>query len=177
MKAVKIGIPIFLVCFTLWLIFAPPANVGYAPAQPINYSHKLHAGQLGLDCQYCHTGVIYGKKAGVPSLNICMNCHSAIGYGNSEIEKVQKLWAEKKAPEWVRVHNLPDHAKFSHVAHVTALMKPNEPTKKVCMNCHGDVSKMEVVAQVKDLNMGFCINCHREHEDKGAKLNCSTCHY
>ena len=177
MKAVKIGLPIFLVSFTIWLLASPPAQVGYAPTQPINYSHKFHAGELGLDCQYCHTGVTWGKKAGVPSLNVCMNCHSAVGYGNPEIEKLQKMWAEKKSPAWVRVHNLPDHAKFSHAPHIKALKKDNDPSIKACKHCHGDVTKMEVVAQVKDLNMGFCVNCHRDNEAKGAKINCSTCHY
>ena len=166
-----------LVIFLLWALVAPSQNIGYAPEQPIEYSHELHAGEYGLDCLYCHTGVLEGKKAGVPSLNVCMNCHLSIGFGNKKIEKLQKYWEEKKSPEWVRVHNMPDHVRFSHAPHIKIFFKAGQPTKMACIPCHGDVANMKVVSQVESLNMGFCIECHEDNASLGAQTNCSACHY
>ena len=165
------------VIFLLWALVAPSQNIGYAPEQPIEYSHKLHAGEYGLDCQYCHNGVTQGKKAGVPPLNVCMNCHLSIGFGNKKIKKLQRYWEEKKSPEWVRIHNMPDHVRFSHAPHIKALLKPGKPTKTACVQCHGNIDSMKVVSQVKSLNMGFCIDCHKENTSLGAKINCTECHY
>lgn len=176
-KIIKIGLPLFLVSFVGWIIFAPPPQVGYAPDQPIPYDHQLHAGQYNIDCQYCHTGVTKGKKAGVPSLNICMNCHKMVGAGIENVEKLKNYFLDDKSPEWIRIHNMPDHVQFSHAPHIKALLKEGEPSKKACVTCHGDVASMKKVAQVESLNMGFCVNCHRDNKDKGAKTNCSTCHY
>lgn len=176
-KALKLGVPVFTFLALVWLMMgAPPQKVGYAPEQPIHYSHVIHATTYNMDCQYCHTGVETSKKAGVPSINICMNCHSLI-YKKGEAEKVQKAWKDQKSPEWIRVHNVPDHVHFSHAPHIKALSKAGEPTKESCKKCHGDVASMEVVAQQETLNMGFCIDCHREYEAEGARTNCSTCHY
>lgn len=188
----KFGIApcVFLLFF--WLFFSPSPQVGYAPEQPIPYSHKLHAGELNIDCQYCHSGVTFSKKAGIPSISTCMNCHASIGYGNKQVEKLQKMWSEQQSPEWVRVHNMPDHVRFSHAPHIKLLLKEGEPTKTACIQCHGDLSKMEVVEQVESLNMGFCVQCHRDNQVKpdtrasasrkqvtwgGAKTDCTTCHY
>jgi hypothetical protein len=157
--------------------FPPNPRKGYAPEQPIHYSHKLHAGQYNLDCQYCHTGVLTGKKAAVPSLNVCFNCHEIVGDGIPEVEKLRTFWEENKVPNWVRIHNMPDHVKFSHQPHINALLKPGQPTKEACMPCHGDIATMDVVEQAKPIDMGFCINCHRENKALGARIDCSTCHY
>ena len=173
----KYGLIPWAVVFFLWAVVAPPQQVGYAPEQPIHYSHELHAGEYGIDCQYCHSGVTYSKKAGVPSLNVCLSCHNAVGYGNKQVEKIKDYWEKKKSPEWVRIHNMPDHVRFSHAPHIKALLKPGEPTKTACVQCHGNIDQMEVVAQVESLNMGFCINCHRENEARGAQINCGNCHY
>lgn len=147
------------------------AQIGYAPDQPIKFSHKLHAGQYGIDCQYCHTGVEKSKNANIPSANICMNCHTVVQngpkYGTEEISKIYaaigydtgtgSYTGEEKPIEWVRIHNLPDHVSFNHKQHVVA-------GNLDCENCHGNVREMEVVQQVSTLEMGWCINCHRETE-------------
>ncbi|MFN3403560.1 MAG: c-type cytochrome [Cytophagaceae bacterium] len=173
---------------------------GYAPVQPVPFSHKQHVGQYNIDCNYCHTGVTKGKQATIPSLNVCMNCHAHIKsgsrFGQSAIAEVVKAYEENRPIKWVRVHNLPDLAYFNHAQHV-----------KVggldCKQCHGPIDTMEVVRQFSPLTMGWCINCHREsavngkdnayydkllevHSGKGPKemkvaeiggLECAKCHY
>lgn len=131
----------------------------YAPIQPVPFSHKLHAGQYEIDCKYCHTGVTRGKQAGIPSVNICMNCHSAIKtgprFGKEGIAKVEAAWKNNRPIQWVRVHNLPDLAYFNHSQHVVV-------GNVECETCHGPIREMEVVKQHSPLTMGWCINCHRE---------------
>ena len=165
--------------FLLWLIFAPPKQVGYSPKQPIPFDHSFHVGKLGLDCRYCHTGVLTSKAAGVPSLNICMNCHIQAGFTKPNVKRLVRFFSRKKAIEWIKVHDMPDFVHFSHRIHVWALWnrEKGEPLRNVCVRCHGEVWKMKQVTQVESLNMGFCISCHVDMEDKGAKTNCSTCHF
>ncbi|MBM3400662.1 MAG: c-type cytochrome [Bacteroidetes bacterium] len=149
---------------------------GYAPKQPIAFSHKLHAGEMKLDCKYCHIGVEESKSATIPSINICMNCHKGVqkastaeGDGISpEIAKIYKaldynpdaknaaeaFGTDPKPIRWVRIHNLPDHAYFNHSQHVKV-------AGLACQTCHGPVEKMEVVQQWSSLQMGWCIDCHR----------------
>jgi len=140
---------------------------GYAPEQPINFSHKIHAGQNGINCVYCHTSAEKGKSAGIPSLNVCMNCHSYVEEGPSgkgEIAKiykaldyspVTKTYGPNPSPvKWVRVHNLPDLAYFNHSQHVVA-------GQVACQTCHGEVENMAVLEQHSPLTMGWCIDCHR----------------
>ncbi|TAF74025.1 MAG: cytochrome C [Bacteroidetes bacterium] len=128
---------------------------GYAPTQPIAFSHKLHAGEYKINCNYCHTGVYKSKSASIPSTNICMNCHNAIKQESPEIQKLYKAISTGRPIEWVRVHNLPDLANFNHATH--AKVGGIE-----CKQCHGPVEQMEVVQQYSSLTMGWCINCHRE---------------
>lgn len=128
---------------------------GYAPAQPIAFSHKLHAGQYQIQCQYCHTGVNKGKSANIPSANICMNCHNAIKKESPQIQKIYQAIENDKPIEWIRVHNLPDFAYFNHAQHV------NVGGVK-CQQCHGEIQTMEVVQQRSSLTMGWCIDCHRK---------------
>ncbi len=146
---------------------------GYAPEQPIKFSHALHAGQNQIDCKYCHSGALKGKSAVIPSANVCMNCHKAVAegpqYGKTEIQKIydavgwdpdkkQYIEGYKEKPiEWIRIHNLPDHAYFNHAQHVKA-------GGVECQTCHGEIQEMEVVEQHSSLGMGWCINCHRETE-------------
>ncbi|MEO1653345.1 MAG: cytochrome c3 family protein [Bacteroidota bacterium] len=137
---------------------------GYAPRQPIAFSHKLHAGMYNIDCNYCHTGVNRGKSAVIPSANICMNCHNAIKRGSPEIQKIYKAVEQDKPIEWVRVHNLPDLAYFNHAQHVNV-------AGLACETCHGEIKEMEVVQQRAPLTMGWCINCHRETVVDHAKDN------
>lgn len=127
---------------------------GYAPKQPIAFSHKIHAGQYEIDCQYCHTGVEIGKSANIPSVNICMNCHSSIKVDSPEIQKLYAAQDSGEPIEWVRIHNLPDLAYFNHSQHVKV-------GQIECQTCHGEIQEMEVVKQHAPLTMGWCIDCHR----------------
>lgn len=142
---------------------------GYEPEQPIMFSHKLHAGTNGIDCNYCHSSASYSKSAGIPSPNLCMNCHTYIQegpqYGKEEIGKiyaaldfdpVTKTYGPNQTPiKWVKVHNLPDHVYFNHSQHVAI-------GKIACEKCHGPVETYTVGKQYAELTMGWCINCHRE---------------
>ncbi len=138
---------------------------GYQPTQPIAFSHQLHAGQYEIDCQYCHTGVEISASANIPSVNICMNCHSAIqNVGGQpgmspEIQKLYTAMEENKPIEWVRIHNLPDLAYFNHSQHVKV-------GGVECQTCHGPIEEMDVVYQYSSLTMGWCIDCHRNTEIK-----------
>jgi len=145
---------------------------GYAPEQPIKYSHKLHAGDLQIDCKYCHSTAEKSKQASVPSVNTCMNCHKGVqlrdrydGEVSPEIKKIYAAMdynaedgtygANPKPIKWIRIHNLPDHAFFNHSMHVKG-------AGLTCQSCHGPIQTMEVVEQYSTLQMGWCINCHRE---------------
>lgn len=144
---------------------------GYEPTQPIQYSHKIHAGQNGIACQYCHSGAYKSKTAGVPSANVCMNCHKYIQSGaltgKEEIAKIykaldynpetQEYGKNPKAIEWVRVHNLPDLTYFNHSQHVVA-------GKVECQTCHGPVQEMDIVKQFAPLTMKWCVDCHKSTE-------------
>jgi len=208
-KFIKSKPVIFLVAFLFTAIafkvvinqlYAVGVQKGYAPKQPIAFSHKIHAGDYQIDCNYCHTGVRKSKSANIPSPNICMNCHSQIkkgtNTGEAEIAKIYDAIENNKPIEWVRVHNLPDLAYFNHSQHV-----------KVggieCQTCHGPIEEMEVVKQYSLLTMGWCIDCHRKtdvntkgngyydklvelhkEESKDAMkvediggIECSKCHY
>lgn len=144
-------------------------NKGYAPDQPIPYSHQLHAGQYKIDCKFCHVGAEVSRHASVPSLNICMNCHQNIStVGKPALVQLQKAYFDNKPVEWAKVHLLPDHVKFNHAAHVRK--------GKQCQECHGAIETMPVVSQHSSLSMGWCINCHRQPENN-ASVSCGTCHY
>ena len=149
---------------------------GYAPEQPIAYSHKLHSGINGIDCNYCHHSARHGKSAAIPSANVCMNCHTYINEGPSGKAEIQKIYDavgfdpekgqyivgyEQKPIKWVRIHNLPDPAYFNHSQHVVA-------GGLECQDCHGAIEEMEVVEQHAELTMGWCIDCHRQTEVKVA---------
>ncbi len=146
---------------------------GYEPDQPIKFSHALHVTQNKIDCRYCHSGAEKSKNAGIPSPNVCMNCHKYVQqgpqYGTEEIAKIYKAvgWDKDKGVytgvtkpiQWIRIHNLPDLAYFNHAQHVKV-------GQVACETCHGEVGKMEVMNQASPLTMGWCINCHRETEVK-----------
>ena len=149
-------------------------NKGYAPDQPIPFSHKFHAGELKVDCRYCHGQAYKAEFASVPAVSVCMNCHTAIrqagGEASPHIDRLVDAYQNGKSIEWVRVHMLPDHARFNHGAHMNAGVN--------CTHCHGQIQEMEKVQQVSTLSMGWCISCHREN-DTGRKApeTCQTCHY
>jgi len=127
---------------------------GYSPRQPIAFSHKLHAGDHQINCNYCHTSVYKGASANIPSANICMNCHSQIKKESTEIQKIYRAIEKNRPIEWVRVHNLPDLAYFNHSQHTKV-------GGVECQTCHGPIETMEGVAQYSPLTMGWCIDCHR----------------
>ncbi len=160
-------------------------NIGYKPDQPIPFSHKLHAGEYGIDCRYCHTATGVSRTSSIPSLNICMNCHLSVGTDKKWIQMLSEKYEKNEPIAWTKVHMLPDHVKFNHSRHIAA--------GKTCKTCHGPVEEMETVYQFKDLSMGWCVNCHRGVSDESlsdyeikklkesghtqAPINCSTCHY
>jgi len=131
----------------------------YAPDQPIKFSHKVHAGDNKIDCKYCHHTAEFSKSAGIPAMELCMNCHVLVregaNSGKFEIAKVVEANETKTPVEWIRLHNLPDHVFFSHAQHVGI-------AKVDCQKCHGDVAQMNIMKQTSDLSMGWCINCHRD---------------
>ncbi len=157
----------------------PETKMVYHPEQPIAFSHKIHAGDNAINCQYCHSGVERSKTAGIPTVNVCMNCHKGISVGKQPggTEEIAKIYAaagwdaekgEYNKPQhpirWVKVHNLPDFVFFSHQQHVKV-------GKQECATCHGDLKEMTTAKQVQPLTMGWCINCHRTTEVPGMKDN------
>ncbi len=188
----------------------PGLNTGFAPRQPIAFSHRLHSGELSIDCQYCHIGAERSRLAAIPEVATCMNCHRFVTAAWSKVlqeaeeaaksgrepqpvvsPELEKLYAaagfdwrsgrpasNRAGPlSWVRVYQLPDHVAFDHRRHVNAGVD--------CRVCHGAVETMEVVQQVSDLSMGWCVNCHRS-ANRGevpglsgvqAATDCGACHY
>jgi hypothetical protein len=137
--------------------FSPRAtDVGYAPEQPVPYSHALHVGQLGIDCRYCHNTVEQAAHAAIPPTQTCMNCHAVIRANSEKLIPVRESYATGMPVEWVRVHDLPDYVYFDHSAHVRRGVG--------CVSCHGRMDTMEVVSQVEPLSMGWCLDCHRNPE-------------
>lgn len=176
---------ILLMLSGAWVVYGYLMQIGvdqnYAPIQPIHYSHKIHAGENGIDCKYCHSAARTSKNAGIPSLNVCMNCHKSIAefsgdpdstyveyskeFYTAEIQKLydavgwdkdnQKYTGKTKPVKWVRIHNLPDFVYFNHSQHV-------DVAGLECQKCHGPVENYEIMKQFAPLTMGWCINCHRE---------------
>lgn len=141
----------------IWYYFSPKyLEVGYMPDQPIPYSHALHAGQLGIDCQYCHTSVTVSAKANIPPTETCMNCHSQIKTESPKLAPLYDSWETGKPIEWIKIHKIPDYAHFNHAAHVNVGVG--------CVSCHGRVDRMEVVYQDQPLSMSWCLDCHRAPE-------------
>ena len=159
---------------------------GYAPEQPIAFSHKLHAGDSQIPCLYCHFGARTSRHAGVPPLNVCMNCHSVMTSQTIEIEKLKEAVQRRQAVAWTKVHNLPDLVYFNHSQHVAGGVS--------CAACHGPVETMDRVRQHAPLTMGWCLDCHesrgpelrRRRQAAGQRgdphaplpgLDCGKCHY
>ncbi|HAT59886.1 MAG TPA: cytochrome C [Opitutae bacterium] len=132
-------------------------RVGYMPSQPVPYDHSFHVGQLGLDCRYCHSKVEESGHANVPSAGTCMSCHSQIKTDSELLEPVRASYASGDPVPWVRVHEAPDYVYFNHAVHVNRGVS--------CVECHGKVNEMEVVAHDQPLSMGWCLDCHRNPEE------------
>jgi hypothetical protein len=129
-------------------------EVGFEPVQPVEYSHKLHAGELGMDCRYCHYTAERSYFAAVPPTETCMNCHWKVRTDSLLLLPVRESYATDKPIPWVRVHNLPDFAYFNHSAHLAAGV--------ACQSCHGRIDTMVRVRQDQPLSMGWCLECHRD---------------
>jgi len=169
-------------------LFRMGMQQGYAPEQPIAFSHKLHAGDNKVPCLYCHYGARTSRHAGIPSSSVCMNCHGLLEKQTIEIERFKEAaQLDRPLVAWTKVHNLPDFVYFNHSRHVLSGI--------VCQSCHGDVETMPRVEQMTELTMGWCLRCHREHADvptntlaRAARrfseaptpktgLDCASCHY
>lgn len=178
---------IFLLLASGYFVYGYLMQIGvdqdYEPIQPIHYSHRIHAGSNGIDCKYCHSAARVSKNAGIPSLNICMNCHKNIAevsdttataehskaFYDGEIQKLytavgwdqatQKYTGKTQPVKWVRIHNLPDFVYFNHSQHVTV-------AGVECQTCHGPVQTYEVMKQFSPLTMGWCVDCHRKTDVK-----------
>tara|TARA_B100001123_G_scaffold167075_1_gene192376 strand:- start:3057 stop:3704 length:648 start_codon:yes stop_codon:yes gene_type:complete len=131
-------------------------GVGYQPTQPVPFSHKLHAGELAMDCTYCHNTVDRADYAAIPTTETCLNCHARVVPNSPLLVDVFESYGSRVPIEWIRVHRLPDYTYFSHQAHVTVGVS--------CVSCHGRVDQMEEVRQVEPLNMAWCLDCHRHPE-------------
>ena len=158
LAVVALGAPIYLTGVVLYGASPDNMSVGYAPEQPVPFSHRLHAGELGMDCRYCHTTVEEAGHAAIPSTSVCMNCHVNIHPDSSKLEMVRKSAETGEPIPWVRVHDLPDFVYFNHSAHVQKGVG--------CVECHGRIDQMEVVTQDQPLSMGWCLDCHRNPEPK-----------
>jgi menaquinone reductase, multiheme cytochrome c subunit len=143
--------------YVIWLVYywgSPQTTaVGYSPVQPVPYSHAMHAGQLGIDCRYCHNTVEWAAFAAVPPTATCLNCHATITPTSVKLLAIRESAASGDPVHWVKVHDLPDYVYFDHSAHVSRGVG--------CFSCHGRVDKMEQVTQVYTLSMGWCLECHR----------------
>ena len=177
---------------------SPGNNQGYEPNQPIAFSHKLHAGEMEIDCAYCHLSAAESRYAGIPAVSTCMNCHRSVRMTlaasrqpqpaeSTELRKIYDALGLDKALApingavakpivWTRVHQLPDFVYFDHRAHVSVGV--------ACQRCHGPVETMDRVRQAETLSMGWCVNCHRDATREGvagkpvhASTDCVTCHY
>jgi hypothetical protein len=157
LRVLILGAPVYLVLLiTLGVSDGKAIRIGYQPEQPVPYSHARHAGELGMDCRYCHNAVERSAKAAVPPAATCMNCHSQVLTDDPRLLPVRQAYAENTPLRWIRVHDLPDYVYFNHSAHVTRGVG--------CESCHGRVDTMVKVSQESPLTMGWCLDCHRNPE-------------
>jgi len=170
-----------------WQLSRIGIHQGYAPAQPIAFPHKVHAGDNKIACLYCHYAARTSRHAGIPPASVCMNCHLMLEKQTAAIEKLKEAVQQQRPIVWVKVHNLPDFVYFNHSQHVLSGV--------ACQRCHGPVESMERIEQVTPLTMGWCLQCHREHagiptgefqraslslahkQKPVAGLDCASCHY
>jgi len=191
-----LGAPVYLVALIAYGVTPEAIRIGYQPDQPVPYSHALHAGELGIDCRYCHSVVERSSKAAIPPASVCMNCHSTVKKDSDVLLPIREAYAGTAPVRWTRVTDLPDYVYFNHQAHVNAAVG--------CESCHGRIDQMAKVYQAKSLTMGWCIDCHKnpapnlrdaanvtkmgyvQAPNEGARImkqnqvspptNCSTCH-
>ena len=138
-----------------------------SPEQPINFSHKIHAGEYEIPCMYCHTQARRSISAGVPSVNKCVGCHNEFATDRAQIRKVLAYFDNQEPIPWIKVHDLPDFVHFPHNRHIAAGLE--------CQECHGPVETMDRVQRLAPMKMGWCLECHKEKEVENGK-DCWTCH-
>ena len=163
--ALMVGVAFVGLVFGYWAnaAFFP----GTAPEQPINFSHRIHAGDYQIECLYCHTEARRSASAGVPPVSKCAGCHQLVVPERPQIRMVLEYWENEEPIPWIKVHDLPDFVYFPHKRHVAAGVE--------CQTCHGPVETMDVVSREAPVEMGLCLTCHREHQVEFG-LDCLTCH-
>ncbi len=149
---------LYVVALLYYGIHPQAMDIGYMPDQPVAYSHQLHAGELGIDCRYCHTGVEEAAFATIPPTQTCMNCHQTILPDSEILAPVRESHETGMPVEWMRVHDLPDFVYFNHSAHVRRGVG--------CVECHGRIDQMETVYQAEALSMSWCLDCHRDPDSR-----------
>ncbi|MSU41676.1 MAG: cytochrome C [Pedosphaera sp.] len=133
-------------------------NVGYQPLQPVSFSHKIHAGELGMDCRYCHNGVEKSWFSNIPAASTCMNCHSVVLKDDLRLAPIRESHEKQTPVPWVQIHKTPDYVYFNHSVHVNRGIS--------CVHCHGKINEMDEVRHEKTLSMAFCLDCHRTAHEK-----------
>lgn len=170
LRALKPAALLALVAF-LGLVVGYYANAmffpGTSPPQPIDFSHRIHAGDNEIPCQYCHVQARRSISAGVPSVNKCMGCHAEVATERPQIRRLAEYFRNREPVPWIKVHDLPDFVHFTHKRHVAAGLE--------CQTCHGPVETMDVVSREAPLRMGLCLDCHRQREVRHG-TDCWTCH-
>jgi cytochrome c7-like protein len=148
------------------LMYSLPLDIrDRSPIQPLAFSHKVHAGDNGIHCLFCHRFAPKSPVAGIPAVADCRSCHMYISPSAPEIGKLTGYWDRREPIPWIRVYALPDHVYFPHMMHFRANL--------ACATCHGEVATMERITRSASLKMGWCLNCHRQHK---ASIDCWTCH-
>ena len=176
----KIMLPLSAFGLFYWIWIVPPMYQGYKPDQPIAFSHKVHAGEFGIDCQFCHATAERSSHASIPDTATCMKCHQEAASDSRDIQYIRASYKKGIPLRWKKVYDLPDHVKFSHKPHVSKGIE--------CAACHGPVHTMDKVEVHTTFNMGWCVNCHRENYESTQShppgnnatirlTECSTCHY
>jgi nitrate reductase gamma subunit len=183
MAAVELGMAALTAVFLVGAFQRVGVSQGYEPAQPVAFSHRIHAGDYRIPCQYCHFAAEKSRHAGIPPESVCMNCHGKLKVTSAEMEKLKEAVSQRRPIRWARIHQLPDFVFFSHSQHVRG-------GRVACQRCHGAVETMERVRQEEPLVMGWCLDCHRRegvapaaqrggiqlHPAIGG-LDCGKCHY
>ena len=167
---------VLTVAATGWLTQPDRFARGYAPAQPIQFSHQLHPGTLRIPCTYCHTGILKSRQAGIPSVEKCLNCHKVTKTDSPDIKALAARYDSNQPLRWARIHALPDHVYFDHRPHVHSGI--------LCQTCHGEVQTMGIVYQNMSMRMSNCLGCHRDPKDalpENAGItegpeHCNACH-
>lgn len=143
----------------VWYFFSPKfTDVGYTPHQPVPFSHQLHAGELGMDCRYCHNTVERSWFAAIPPTQTCMGCHTTVRPDSEKLAVVRESFEKNTPIPWVKVHMLPDYVRFDHRPHINSGVG--------CVECHGRVDQMQEVRQEQPMSMSWCLDCHRNPTER-----------